>query len=89
MITMSYKMLLCIMSLELIIILLVQWLYRQCNKEDYISCEYTVISKSTGYEYKCIGIRENEDHALEIKICNYFTGEYEWHSYYNFIFLSK
>ena len=86
MITMSYKMLLCIMSLELIIILLVQWLYKQSNKEDYILCEYTVISKSTGYEYKCVGIRENEDHILYIKIYNHFTDTYEWYPYYKFIF---
>jgi hypothetical protein len=74
------------MSLELIVILFVQWVYKQSKEEDYISCEYTVISKSTGYEYKCIGIRENEDHTLDIKIYNHFTDTYEWYPYYKFNF---
>ena len=89
MITMTYGLFVFILAIELILVLLVQWVYRQCQKEDYIKCDYTVISKKTGYEYNCIGIRENEDYVLEIKIYNYFTGEYEWHSYYNFIFLSE
>lgn len=89
MITMTYGLFVFILVIELVLILLVQWVYKQCQKEDSIECNYTVISKKTGYEYNCIGIRENEDHVLEIKIYNYFTGEYEWHSYYNFIFLNE
>jgi hypothetical protein len=89
MITISYGLFAFILIMELALILLIQWVYKQCQKEYCIKCDYTVISKKTGYEYNCIGIRENEDYLLEIKICNYFTGEYEWHPYYNFIFLSK
>ena len=89
MITMSYQLFVFILFIELVLTLLIQWVYRQCQKEYYIKCHYTVISKKTGYEYTCIGIRENEDYSLEIKIFNHFTGEYEWCPYYNFIFLTK
>ena len=89
MLKMSYETLLFIMAIELVIILLVQWLYTECKSNDYIECNYTVISKKTGNEYDCIAIRENEEYILEIKIYNYFTCKYEWHPYYNFIFLSK
>lgn len=89
MITMNYGLFAFILIMELVLILLIQWVYKQCQKEYYIKCDYTVISKKTGYEYNCVGIRENEDYLLEIKIYNYFTGEYEWHLYHNFIFLSK
>ncbi len=86
MITMSYGLFVFTLVMELVIILLVQWVYRQCQKEYYIKCNYKVISKKTGYEYDCVGIRENEDYTVDIKIYNYFTGEYEWCPYYNFIF---
>lgn len=89
MITMSYQLFVFILFMELVLTLLIQWVYKQCQKEDYIKCNYIVISKKTGYEYNCIGIRENEDYSLEIKIFNHFTEEYEWHPYYNFIFFNK
>lgn len=89
MITMRYEVLMLIMAIELIVILLVQWLHRDSKRGEIIKCQYEVISKKTGYYYDCIAIRENEEYIYEIQIYNYFTGDNEWHPYNNFIFLSK
>lgn len=89
MITISYQLLVFILLVELILILLVQWVYKQCQKEDSIECNYKVISKKTGQEYDCIAIRTCKDYSYEVKIYNYFTGEYEWCPYQYFDFLDK
>ena len=89
MIKMSYDMFLIILGMEFIVILIGQWISNIWKKEDYIKCNYIVISKSTGKEYNCIGIRYNEDHILEIRIFNHYVDEYQWYPYYKFDFKSK
>jgi hypothetical protein len=89
MITISYQLLAFIIIMELTIILLIQWIYKMCKKEDITECNYTVVSKRTGYEYDCIAIRTCKDYTYEVKIYNYFTGEYEWCPYYDFKFFDK
>lgn len=59
------------------------------RKEEYISCNYTVISKKTGIKYNCIGIRDNKDTAIEILIYNYISQCFEWWSIYQFEFKDK
>lgn len=45
MITMRYEVLMLIMAIELIIILLVQWLRKDSKRGETIKCQYNVISK--------------------------------------------
>lgn len=89
MITISYQSLVFLLLMELIVVLFVQLVYKQLQKEDSVDCKYTVISKKTGHEYDCIAIRTCKDYSYEVKIFNYFTGEYEWCPYQYFDFLDK
>ena len=89
MITISYQSLVFLLLMELIVILFVQLVYKQLQKEDSVECNYTVISKKTGEKYDCIAIRTCKDYSYEVKIFNYFTGEYEWCPYQYFDFLDK
>ena len=89
MITISYQSLVFLLLMELIVVLFVQWVYKQFQKEDSVECNYTVISKKTGEKYDCIAIRTCKDYSYEVKIFNYFTGEYEWCPYQYFDFLDK
>lgn len=62
---------------------------RHKKKEKYTSCDYTVISKKTGIEYNCIGIRDNKDTTTEILIYNHISQCFEWWSIYQFDFKDK
>lgn len=59
------------------------------RKDNYTSCDYIVVSKKTGIEYNCIGIRDNKDNTKEILIYNHISQCFEWWSIYQFEFKGK
>jgi type IV secretory pathway VirB6-like protein len=63
--------------------------YLDKKSRKYIACDYTVVSKKTGIEYNCIGIKDNKDSTKEILIYNHISQCFEWWSIYQFEFKDK
>ena len=63
--------------------------YLDRKSREYTTCDYTVVSKKTGIEYNCIGIRDNKDSTKEILIYNHISQCFEWWSIYQFEFKDK
>ena len=63
--------------------------YLDRKSREYTACDYTVVSKKTGIEYNCIGIRDNKNSTKEILIYNHISQCFEWWSIYQFEFKDK
>lgn len=86
MITLTIGELIGIIMLTFVVSTIINDILKHKKKEKYTSCDYTVVSKKTGIEYNCIGIRDNKHNATEILIYNHISQRFEWWSIFQFEF---
>lgn len=89
MITLTIGKLIGIIMLTFVISTIINNMLKHKKDEEYTSCDYRVVSKKTGIEYNCVGIRDNKHNGTEILIYNYISRHFEWWSIYQFDFKDK